>query len=474
MGELGELLWMAGKAFFIALILTPIIRDISRSFNVVDRPGQRKVHLHPVPRVGGVAIAISYGLSLIAIGGLDRRLAGLEPGLAWKVIPGAAIAFLVGLLDDLISLRPIWKLAGLIVAASVAFSSGLQVGAVFHHELPVWVDYPLTVFWLVLASNALNLIDGLDGLCAGMGLLATLTLSTAAMLHGYFPLAYATFPLAGALLGFLCYNFNPATVFLGDSGALLIGFLLGSYGMFWNQKTSALLSMIVPLLALSIPLLDVSLSVLRRLIGRRPIFQGDRGHIHHRLLDQGLSPRQAVWVLYLVGALAAAFALLASSTIGGKYQGVIIVVFCATAWFGIRQLRYSEFDLGGRLLLDPGVKRAADTKARLESVVSALEAAAAEDEWWNALAREGKDLGFTTLRWLGADGVREETLRPGAPLGWSLKIPLSETESIQVEGVFGVAMASDDLLGLAEILKRTFPGRDQRPSPAQGASAGAA
>jgi UDP-GlcNAc:undecaprenyl-phosphate GlcNAc-1-phosphate transferase len=213
---------------------------------------------------------------------------------------------------------------------------------------------------------------------------------------------------------------------------------------------------------------------LRRLIGRRPIFQGDRGHIHHRLLDQGLSPRQAVWVLYLVGALAAAFALLASSTIGGKYQGVIIVVFCATAWFGIRQLRYSEFDLGGRLLLDPGVKRAADTKARLESVVSALEAAAAEDEWWNALAREGKDLGFTTLRWLGADGVREETLRPGAPLGWSLKIPLSETESIQVEGVFGVAMASDDLIGLAEILKRTFPGRDRRPSPAQGASAGAA
>jgi UDP-GlcNAc:undecaprenyl-phosphate GlcNAc-1-phosphate transferase len=468
---MGELLWMAGKAFFIALILTPIIRDISRSFNVVDRPGQRKVHVHPVPRVGGVAIAISYGLALIAIGGLDRPWStGLHP---WKVIPGAAIAFLVGLVDDLISLRPIWKLAGLIVAASVAFQSGLHVGNVFYRELPVWVDYPLTVFWLVLASNALNLIDGLDGLCAGMGLLATLTLFTAAMLHHNLPLAYATFPLAGALLRFLCYNFNPATVFLGDSGALLIGFLLGSYGMFWTLKSFTLLSMIVPLLALSIPLLDVSLSVLRRLIGRRPIFQGDRGHIHHRLLDQGLSPRQAVWVLYLVGALAAAFALLASSKFGNKYQGAIIVLFCATAWFGIRKLRYSEFDLGGRLLLDPGVKRAADAKARLESVVSALETAAAEEEWWNALAREGKHLGFTTLRWLGAGGVREKALQPGAPLGWSLKIPLSETESIQVEGVFGAAMASDDLIGLAEILKRTFPGRDRRPSAAKGASAGA-
>lgn len=460
---MGELLWMAAKAFFIALILTPIIRDISRSFNVVDRPGERKVHVHPVPRVGGVAIAISYGLSLIAIGGVDRPWStGLAPG---KVIPGAAIAFLVGLLDDLISLRPAVKLGGLVVAATVAFQSGLHVGDVFQQNLPVWIDYPLSVFWLVLASNALNLIDGLDGLCAGMGLLSTLTLFTAAMLHANQPLAYATFPLAGALLGFLCYNIAPATVFLGDSGALLIGFLLGSYGMFWTQKKFTLLSMIVPLLALSIPLLDVSLSVLRRLIGRQPIFQGDRGHIHHRLLDQGLSPRQAVWVLYLVGGLAAAFALLASSKLGGKYEGAIIVGFCATAWVGIRKLRYSEFDLGGRLLLDPGLKRAADSKARLESVVAALETAAAEEDWWKGLVKEGKDLGFTTLRWTGAEGVREEALRPGAPLGWSLKIPLTEAESIQVEGVFGAAMASDDLIGLAEILKRTFPGRTRRAAP---------
>jgi UDP-GlcNAc:undecaprenyl-phosphate GlcNAc-1-phosphate transferase len=232
--------------------------------------------------------------------------------------------------------------------------------------------------------------------------------------------------------------------------------------------------MIVPLLALSIPLLDVSLSVLRRLIARRPIFEGDRGHIHHRLLDRGLSPRQAVWVLYLVGALAAAFALLASTKIGGRYQGAVILLFCATAWFGIRKLRYSEFDLGGRLLLDPGVKRAADTKARLEGVVAALEAAGLEEEWWDGLVREGKDLGFTTLRWVSPDGVREEALRPGAPLGWSLKIPLSDSESIQVEGVFGAAMGSDDLIGLAEILKRTFPGREGRPGATHGASAGAA
>lgn len=466
---MGELLWMAGKAFFIALILTPIIRDISRSFNVVDRPGERKVHAHPVPRVGGIAIAISYGLSLIAITGFDHPWSsGLD---AWKVIPGAAIVFVVGLLDDLVSLKPLLKLAGLVLAASVAFWGGLRMGDVAYHALPVWIDYPLTVFWLVLASNALNLIDGLDGLCAGMGLLSALALFTAALLRGNLPLAYATFPLAGALAGFLCYNFNPATVFLGDSGALLIGFLLGSYGMFWTQKTSTLLSMLVPLLALSIPLLDVSLSVLRRLIGRRPIFEGDRGHIHHRLLDQGLSPRKAVWVLYLVGALAASFALLASSKLGGKYQGGIVAMFCLAAWFGIRKLRYSEFHLGGRLLGDPG---AADANARLENMAAALESASAEEEWWNLLAREGRSLGFTALRWLRAGGVREEVLRPDAPLGWTLRIPLSGTDSIQVEGVFSPTMASCDLAGLAEIVERTFPGRGQRPSAAKSAGAGAA
>jgi UDP-GlcNAc:undecaprenyl-phosphate GlcNAc-1-phosphate transferase len=274
----------------------------------------------------------------------------------------------------------------------------------------------------------------------------------------------------------LCYNFNPATVFLGDSGALLIGFLLGSYGMFWTQKTYTLLSMFVPLLALSIPLFDVSLSVLRRIIGRKPIFQGDRGHIHHRLLDRGLSPRQAVWVLYLVGALAAAFALLASSKVGGVTQGSIVILFCATAWFGIRKLRYSEFDLGRRLLLDPGVKRAANSKARLERVVAALETAASEDEWWDRLVREGKGLGLTKLRWSGADGVREEAFRPGAAFDWSLNIPLSETESIQVEGVSGAATASGDLdlIGLAEILKRTFPGSDGHRAAAHGSAAGVA
>ena len=194
------LLWLAGKAFLVALVLTPIIRDISRSFNIVDRPSVRKVHAFPIPRVGGIAIAAAYLVALLSISGSGEPFNGPE---AWKLIPGAAIVFLTGILDDLFSFRPLVKIVGLVTGASVVFWSGLHIGDLANRPLPVWLDYPLTIFWLLLTSNALNLIDGLDGLCAGMGLFSTVALCIAAVLHQNSALAAATAPLAGALFGFL-------------------------------------------------------------------------------------------------------------------------------------------------------------------------------------------------------------------------------------------------------------------------------
>src|SRR5262249_20787278 len=256
-----ELLWITGKAFVIALILTPIFRDIFRSYNIVDRPGQRKVHHHPIPRVGGIPIAIAYGLSLISVSAAGTSWSAHSPE-ALRLIPGAALVFLIGLVDDFFNLRPVAKLAGLVAAATLVFYQGVRLETIADQPLAWWMSYPVTVFWLLLTSNALNLIDGLDGLCAGMGLLATLTLFAASVLRGNEPLMFATLPMAGALLGFICYNLNRATFFLGDSGALLIGFLLGCFGILWSQKMSTLVSILVPLLALAIPLLDISLSVL--------------------------------------------------------------------------------------------------------------------------------------------------------------------------------------------------------------------
>jgi UDP-GlcNAc:undecaprenyl-phosphate GlcNAc-1-phosphate transferase len=449
---MGNLLWVAGKAFLIALILTPIVRDTFRSYNLVDRPGTRKVHAYPIPRVGGIAIAIAYAFSVLTSGASEPE----SLSVIWKLLPGATVVFLTGLVDDFFPLRPLFKIAGLVAAATLVFFNGLHIGDLATQPLPLWLDYPLTVFWLLLTSNALNLIDGLDGLCAGMGLMATLTLFAAALLRHNVPLAYATFPLVGALIGFLCYNINPATVFLGDSGALVIGFLLGCYGMIWTQKASTLLSMLVPLLALSIPLIDVSLSVLRRFLRNQPIFAADRQHIHHRLLDRGFSARQAVWVLYLFAALAAAFALLSSSPFGGNYQGFVIGLFCLAAWIGVRQLRYSEFDIAGQFLFGGGIKRALDGRMKLQRLTMELEQSKDEDRWWEALVDGATSLGMTEIRWNGPNGTRLKTLTPGCTPTWTFQVRINDTDLIEASGIFPESSASFDLLGFADTVKRTF------------------
>ena len=174
---------------------------------------------------------------------------------------------------------------------------GVRILSIAGAPTEAWWNIPLTILWLLACMNAFNLVDGLDGLAAGVGLFATLTVFAAAMMQHNMVLAVATFPLAGAMLAFLCYNFNPATIFLGDSGALLIGFLLGCYAAIWSNKSATLLGMTAPLMALSIPLLDVALAIVRRFLRRQPIFTADRGHIHHRLLDRGFTPRRVVLVL---------------------------------------------------------------------------------------------------------------------------------------------------------------------------------
>jgi len=452
---MAQLLWLAGKAFLITLVLTPIIRDIARCFNFVDRPGLRKVHAYPIPRVGGIAIATAYVIALLSIPADQEPFSG---PYAWRLIPGASIVFLTGVLDDFFNLKPAAKLVGLVIGASTVFWSGLHITNVASYWVPVWLDYPLTVFWLLLTSNALNLIDGLDGLCAGMGLVSTLALFAAAMLHHNLPLAFATFPLAGALLGFLCHNLNPATVFLGDSGALLVGFLLGCYGMIWTQKTSTLLSLFVPLLAVSIPLLDILLSVVRRFLRKQPIFSADREHIHHRLLDRGLSPRQVVAVLYLVAVVGAGFALAASSPLGGKYQGFLALFFCVGAAFGIRQLGYREFDIPGRLFF-----RGTRQKLAVERMVPRLDQADSEEAWWAMVSETAYTLGLASLRLSGIEGVRHQWRTTDLKPAWSFSVVLDEGHILAVEGPLRPGSASFDLIRFADIVRSTFPANRALP-----------
>ncbi|RPI12821.1 MAG: undecaprenyl/decaprenyl-phosphate alpha-N-acetylglucosaminyl 1-phosphate transferase, partial [Acidobacteriales bacterium] len=253
-------------SFALSLVLTGVCRNVFRRYGVLDWPGAgRKTHARAVPRVGGVPILLS---GVVAFGVL--MVAPLHSGdlmeqslpLALKALPAVILIFLTGLLDDLRGLTPWQKLAGQFAAAVAACLGGVTIHAVGGHPLPLWLGIPVTLFWLVGCANAFNLIDGVDGVAAGIGLFATITTLVAALLDNNLMLALATAPLVGSLLGFLRYNFNPASIFLGDSGSLLVGFVLGCYGVVWSQKCATILGMTAPMMALAIPILDVGLSIL--------------------------------------------------------------------------------------------------------------------------------------------------------------------------------------------------------------------
>jgi UDP-GlcNAc:undecaprenyl-phosphate GlcNAc-1-phosphate transferase len=363
---------------------------------MVDKPDNiRKFHAGSIPRVGGIAIFIAYLASFTVFlpsfqfgemvhGNLD---------VVRHLLPAAAIVFLTGLLDDLLGLKAWQKIAGQFIAAVVAFHAGVQIPVLGWRQLPSWFGLPLTILWLVGCTNAFNLIDGLDGLAAGVGFLATSTTLVAALLDHNMGLAIAIIPLAGALLGILRFNFSPASIFLGDSGSLFVGFLLGCYSVLWSQKSATIPGMIAPLIALSIPLLDTSLAIVRRFLRRQPIFGPDRGHIHHNLLARGLTPRRVVVLMYIACGACAALSLLQSFA-HERFGLAIFVLFCLGAWFGVQHLRYAEFGIARRLVLAGNFRRQLNAELLLASFCDNLIAAATPDQCWNVLQHNYSEFGF--------------------------------------------------------------------------------
>jgi UDP-GlcNAc:undecaprenyl-phosphate GlcNAc-1-phosphate transferase len=283
---------------------------------------------------------------------------------------------------------------------------------------------PLTLFWIVLCTNAFNLIDGVDGLASGVGLFAAVTALAAALMNGNYPLAMATAPLAGALLGFLRYNFNPATVFLGDCGSYSIGFLLGCFGVLWSHKAVTLVGLTAPLIAMAIPLLDTGISVVRRFISGRPLFGADRGHIHHKLIDRGWTPRRAVIALYGLSGLCAVMSLLLAT--GRSSTGVVLILFVATTWIGVQNLGYVELSTAGRVIRQPGFRKMLAAQMTLRELQIELEAAQAPAEIWAAIRKGAGALGFSSANLLYDGEKFEETFAGNAAdeESWSLSIPL--------------------------------------------------
>jgi UDP-GlcNAc:undecaprenyl-phosphate GlcNAc-1-phosphate transferase len=340
--------------FFLSLlfsfVLTRYVRDIATLRGWVATPShERHLHSNPLPRLGGVAIFISFSLSIMAAALVSAYLPHLHSAFSIKtlvtILAPASIVFLLGVYDDLYTVGPYVKFAVQGLAASMLFMGGLRIlniPVLFgDHQLPWFVGLPFTILWVLAITNAFNLIDGLDGLAAGSALFSTLVAFVVALLNGYSLVTVMTIALAGAILGFLRYNFNPATIFLGDSGSLFIGFLLSALALAGAQKAPTIVAVAIPVVSFGLPILETSLSILRRLIGGRPVFTADREHIHHKLLQHGLTHRQVVVVLYGVSAI---FALLSLFLLWptGSSLGLVLAVLGTGIWIGVQRLGYLE------------------------------------------------------------------------------------------------------------------------------------
>ena len=281
-------------ALLASFLLTPYIKQLAVKIGAVDKPDKRKVHTQVMPRLGGLAIYLATMLAIVCSMPITRDLLGILLGGTWIVI--------VGVLDDKYSLPARVKLAGQVIAAVILVAFDVKIewlnnpfGGYFYVE---YLSIPFTVFWVISFINVVNLIDGLDGLAAGVSGIASITVILVAVHQGYFPVATLTAALAGGIIGFIHYNFNPATIFMGDTGSMFIGYMLAAISIFGAVKSAATIALIVPAIALGLPIMDTAFAILRRYSNGRPIFQPDKGHLHHRLLAMGLSQRQAVLLMY--------------------------------------------------------------------------------------------------------------------------------------------------------------------------------
>ena len=348
----------------LSLGITPLVIRLARYVGALDQPNERKVHTHPIPRFGGVAIYTSFFLTffIAMLPYFSVRLSSvIHPHTGIMLVISLTLVLIIGIWDDVRSVPPGKKFLGQFVAATIVYFAGFHISAITHplniHLLKLgWFDYPVTVLWIVGITNAFNLIDGLDGLASGVAIIVSLTISCISFLKGDMETGLMALFLSGALLGFLRYNFKNAKIFLGDSGSLFIGFLLAILSMQSSTKGSTAFSILVPVLTLGLPIMDTLLSMVRRFLKSvlpenkesKPflnklfkMFLPDRGHIHHQLINRGLSHHRVVLLLYIVSCVFGISAL--AVTITNDLHATAIILAIGVAMFiGIRQLRYRE------------------------------------------------------------------------------------------------------------------------------------
>lgn len=434
MGFLKVSLFVGLAAFAVSCISTLIARKLGKIAGIVDQPdGFRKIHKRPIPLTGGYAIIVAFlvPIAVMYFGGSAhiQSLFGTERERFSMLIAGALISLAMGATDDVYNLRPRWKLIFQFVAALFAYFGGFAINAV---SLPGggvhglgYFSLPITVFWFLGCMNAINLLDGLDGLAGGIGLFACATLAAVSLLMGHPFCMFLAICMSGAILGFLIFNFNPASIFLGDGGSMLIGFMVAALSLVGSYKAETAVALLIPFIALGLPVFDTALAMLRRWARRVPMSAADKKHIHHVLIALGLSQRKVVLLLYAVCLMLGGVSLLITA---GRNQiaavlmgGIgILAVVC------VRGLGMVNFDeIKDRIKSDLNDRRKGNAaSAEVEKAVQSLPKAKSIDGVWDyicpafqsldldhAFFDMGDDVGTSKrLFWRREGAIQTETL----------------------------------------------------------------
>lgn len=458
-----------------ALLLTPLVRRKACQWGAVAIPdGGRHIHARPTPRLGGIAIYLAFLFSLCLVpltGNLVSEIFANNLIRIIGLLVPATLIFIFGIYDDFQGAGAPAKLFFQTIAASSLFFSGFRIDKLSspfggHWELPIILSFVLTALWVILITNAFNLIDGIDGLAAGASVFALLSILIFSISQGNPEISLLSISLVGAVLGFLRYNFNPATIFLGDSGSLFLGFMAAALSLAGSQKGSTIVAIAIPLVSFGLPVTEAGLSLLRRFLSGAPLLAGDRGHIHHRLLDRGLNQRQAAIILYGVCGLFSLFGLMLLNP-QRNIGALVFFIIGVGLIFGVQHLRYPEFaELGLQIRRSIHLRRRNHiVSVQLSRLSANLYRASSSGEVLRTLTSCESLEAFDQVHLqVFSTGIEMKWQRPGSAspdplLAWKLAIPLLNADKLPLGRIIFVRNLSQmvspvDLINLCESLAR--------------------
>jgi UDP-GlcNAc:undecaprenyl-phosphate/decaprenyl-phosphate GlcNAc-1-phosphate transferase len=402
---MGTFLYVYVGALLLAVLTTPAVIRLAHRIGALDHPGVRTVHRRPIPRIGGVAIFLSAFTAIVSVLLLDADVASESRSIRLQLaalLGTATFIFLVGLVDDIRGLPARVKLLAELAASIALCIVGVRISrfAVTDHlvlSLGGWGSL-LTVLWIVGVTNAVNLSDGLDGLAAGVSAIACAVIAVFALYSQDLIMAIFMLALLGGLCGFLFYNFNPAKVFMGDCGSLFVGFTIAASSMMCLTKSSVLVGLALPVLALGIPIFDTFFSILRRFLERRSLFAPDRSHFHHRLIDMGLKQRHAVMAIYAATCVAAGLGLFMMIRQDGRamilFGCILLLLVLLFRVVGAVHFRQTLLQLQRKHAMTVQEKRIRRTFEELQLRFRQVRNA---DQWWQAVCDAGEGFKFDSV-----------------------------------------------------------------------------